>query len=78
MKLKDGPITPYTTYYAKIRFRMSWSGFDELLLGNASSVDGTVKPARPLTANEAENLITMGGNSTKYINSMPAPVAECI
>lgn len=78
IKIKDGSITPYTTYYAKIKFRMSWSGFDELILGNASLVDGTVKPARPLTAEEAAEVITIGGKAKKYLNSMPAPVGECL
>lgn len=78
IRLTDGAITPYTTYYAKVKFKMSWSGFDELLLGNASLVDGTTKSARPLNADEAADLITIGGKSSKYINSMPAPVGECI
>lgn len=78
IKLKDGAVTPYSTYYAKVKFRMSWSGFDELVLGNASLVDGTVKAARPLTGTEASELITVGGKATKYLNSMPAPVAECM
>jgi hypothetical protein len=78
IKIKDGAINPYTTYYAKIRFRMSWSGFDELILGNASLVDGSVKPARPLSATEAAALTTVGGKHKKYLNSVPAPVGECI
>ena len=78
IKIKDGNINPYTTYYAKVRFRMSWNGFDELLLGNASLVDGTTKQARPLNSNEAEEVVTIGGNALKYANSMPAPVGECI
>lgn len=78
IRIKDGEITPYTTYYAKVKFRMNWSGFDELVLGNASLVDGTVKPARPLKASEASSLVTIGGKASKYINSMPAPVGECI
>jgi hypothetical protein len=79
IKLTDGPITPYTLYYAKVQFKMSYNGYDELYLGNASPIDGTTQSSRPLTGTEAAEVITVGGEATKYPNStLSAPVAQCL
>lgn len=79
IKLTDGSINPYTTYYAKVKFRISYNGYDESFLGNASPIDGTVKDSRPLTGNEAKDVIVVGGQANKYPSTtIMAPIAQCL
>lgn len=78
IKITDGDITPSTVYYAKVKFRISYNGYDEKYLGNASPIDGTVKDARPLTGKEAGDVIVVGGQSNKYPSTtLMAPIAQC-
>lgn len=79
IKITDGNISPYTTYYAKVKFRISYNGYDESFLGNASPIDGTVKDSRPLTGAEAADVIVVGGNANKYPSTtIMAPIAQCL
>jgi hypothetical protein len=79
IKITDGDINPYTVYYAKVKFRISYNGYDESFLGNASPIDGTVKDSRPLTGLEAKDVIVVGGQSNKYPSTtIMAPIAKCL
>lgn len=79
IKITDGAINPYTVYYAKVKFKLSYNGYDEKYLGNQSPIDGTVKDSRPLTGSEAADVIVVGGQSNKYPDTtIMAPVAQCL
>lgn len=69
-KIKDGPLTPNSTYYAKVKFSINYGGgFNTRQLYDSKSA--------PIRETDVSRIDVVGGKRSRYTDWKSAPAGSC-